>query len=220
MGSTLEQISEYLNSEDLKHRIDKDRDVIITGFGTEQYIDKDGEHHLGMVISLEENGEFLKIFTPQCYSALDETNRPALLQTLLMVSWKTKMIQFEYDDSDGEIRAIIEFPLEDAELTRRQLLRAVQALVQIVDKYHPVIYKALREGVIEFDESGNPLDELQSAFSRFEDALRELGIDVDEIREEVEADLLSGEEVEEGDLPADSTTDDDDDNDDDDDIYI
>ena len=129
------------------------------------------------------------------------------------------MIQFEYDDSDGEIRAIIEFPLEDAELTRRQLLRAVQALVQIVDKYHPVIYKALREGVIEFDESGNPLEELQSAFSRFEDALRELGIDVDEIREEVEADLLVGEESAEGDVTTtDSRTDDDDD--DDDDIYI
>lgn len=220
MGSTLEQISEYLDSEALKHRIDKDRDVIITGFGTEQYVDKDGEHHLGMVISLEEDGEFLKIFTPQCYSALDETNRPALLQTLLMVSWKTKMIQFEYDDSDGEIRAIIEFPLEDAELTRRQLLRSVQALVQIVDKYHPVIYKALREGVIEFDESGNPLSELQTAFSRFEEALRELGIDVDEIREEVEADLL--EQADSGLDSSDDTDDSDPDggDDDDDDEYI
>ena len=212
MGSTLEQISEYLDSESLKHRIDEDRGVIITGFSTEQYMDKDGEHHLSMVISLEEEGEFLKIFTPQCYSALDETNRSALLQTLLMVSWKTKMIQFEYDDSDGEIRAIIEFPLEDAELTRRQLLRAVRALVQIVDKYHPVIYKALREGVIEFDESGNPLAELQSAFSRFEEALRELGIDVDEIREEVEADLLQ--QSDSGSEPSDGTDDTDSDGDD------
>lgn len=215
MGSTLEQISEYLDSEGLQYRIDEERSVIFTGFGTEQYLDKDGDHHLNMVISLEEEGEFLKIFTPQCYLARDETNRPALLQTLLMVSWKTKMIQFEYDDSDGEIRAIIEFPLEDAELTRRQLLRSVQALVQIVDKYHPVIYKALREGVIEFDESGNPLSELQSAFSRFEEALRELGIDVDEIREEVEADLLTqssdDSETPESSSPTDDSGDDDDD---------
>ena len=208
MGSTLEQISEFLTSENLKHRIDQERGVIITGFGTEQYLDKDGEHHLGMVISLEEDGEFLKVFSPQCYFALDATNRPALLQTLLMVSWKTKMIQFEYDDSDGEIRAIIEFPLEDAELTRRQLLRVVQALVQIVDSYHPVIHKALSEGVIDFDESGNPLQELQSAFSSFEDALSELGIDVDEIRKEVESDLLKGED---SDADASTTTDLDDD---------
>lgn len=218
MGSTLEQISEYLDSEGLQYRIDQDRSVIFTGFGTEQYLDKDGEHHLNMVISLEEDGEFLKIFTPQCYSALDETNRPALLQTLLMVSWKTKMVQFEYDDSDGEIRAMIEFPLEDAELTRRQLLRSVQALVQIVDKYHPVIYKALREGVIEFDESGNPLSELQSAFSRFEEALRELGIDVDEIREEVEADLLT--QSSDDSTTSESNGPTDDSGDDDDDEYI
>jgi len=94
------------------------------------------------------------------------------------------MIQFEYDDSDGEVRAIIEYPLEDANLTRRQLLRSVQSLVQIVDKYHPVMYKALREGVIEFEASENPLEELQNAFSRFEETLRDMGIDVDEILEQ------------------------------------
>lgn len=184
MGSTLEQIGEFLATEDLNYRIDTDRDVIVTGFGTKNYIDDDGDKNLGMIIQLEENGEFLKIFTPKCYSILEETNRAALMQTLLMVSWKTKMIQFEYDDSDGEVRAIIEYPLEDANLTRRQLLRSVQSLVQIVDKYHPVMYKALREGVIEFEASENPLEELQNAFSRFEETLRDMGIDVDEILEQ------------------------------------
>ena len=184
MGSTLEQIGEFLATEDLNYRIDTDRDVIVTGFGTKNYIDDEGDKNLGMIIQLEENGEFLKIFTPKCYSILEETNRAALMQTLLMVSWKTKMIQFEYDDSDGEVRAIIEYPLEDANLTRRQLLRSVQSLVQIVDKYHPVMYKALREGVIEFEVSENPLEELQNAFSRFEETLRDMGIDVDEILEQ------------------------------------
>jgi len=184
MGSTLEQIGEFLATEDLNYRIDTDRDVIVTGFGTKNYIDDEGDKNLGMIIQLEENGEFLKIFTPKCYSILEETNRAALMQTLLMVSWKTKMIQFEYDDSDGEVRAIIEYPLEDANLTRRQLLRSVQSLVQIVDKYHPVMYKALREGVIEFEASENPLEELQNAFSRFEETLRDMGIDVDEILEQ------------------------------------
>jgi hypothetical protein len=184
MGSTLEQICGFLASEELQYRIDTERGVIVTGFGTENYIDDAGDKNLGMIIQLEENGEFLKIFTPKCYSVLEETNRAALMQTLLMVSWKTKMIQFEYDDTDGEVRAIIEYPLEDADLTRRQLLRSVQALVQIVDKYHPVMFKALREGVIEFEASENPLEELQNAFSRFEETLREMGIDVEEILEE------------------------------------
>ena len=216
MGSTLEQIGEFLATEEFNYRIDEERGVIVTGFGTEQYVDHDGDKHLGMIIQLEEEGEFLKIFTPKCYSILEETNRAALMQTLLMVSWRTKMIQFEYDDSDGEVRAIIEYPLEDANLTRRQLLRTVQSLVQIVDKYHPIMYKALREGVIEFEASENPLEELQHAFSRFEQTLRDMGIDVDEIREEIKADAKSE--------PSDDSSTEirsvDNDDDDDDDEYI
>ncbi len=186
MGSTLTEISVFLDSLGLNYHHNEEDDVIITGFGTKNYVDTDGDKHLGVVIKLEENGEFLQIFTPKCYSVPDETNRAALMQTLLMVSWKTKMIQFEFDDNDGEIRAMIEFPLEDAILTQKQFMRAFQGLVQIVDKYHPVMDKALTEGVIEFEGSKDPLEELQEAFGRFEDLLQGLGIDVDEIRAEVE----------------------------------
>lgn len=44
------------------------------------------------------------------------------------------MLQWEYDPSDGEIRAIIEFPLEDAEMTERQFNRCLHGLVQLVDE--------------------------------------------------------------------------------------
>jgi hypothetical protein len=44
------------------------------------------------------------------------------------------MLQWEYDPSDGEIRAIIEFPLEDALLTERQFNRCLYSLVQLVDE--------------------------------------------------------------------------------------
>jgi hypothetical protein len=43
------------------------------------------------------------------------------------------MLQWEYDPSDGEIRAIIEFPLEDSMLTERQFNRCLSGLIQIVD---------------------------------------------------------------------------------------
>lgn len=44
------------------------------------------------------------------------------------------MLQWEYDPSDGEIRAIIEFPLEDAILTERQFNRCLDSLVELVDE--------------------------------------------------------------------------------------
>jgi hypothetical protein len=52
---------------------------------------------------------------------------------MLAISWETKMLQWEYDPSDGEIRAIIEFPLEDSMLTERQFNRCLSGLIQIVD---------------------------------------------------------------------------------------
>ena len=60
-----------------------------------------------MLIQLEEEGRFIKMFAPKCYMCPEEVNRAAVMQTLLMVSWKTKMIRIQFDASDGEIRAII-----------------------------------------------------------------------------------------------------------------
>ena len=53
------------------------------------------------------------------------------------------MVQFEYDSDDGEIRAIIEFPLEDTPLSKAQLVRVMSTLSSVVDLYHEEIVKAL-----------------------------------------------------------------------------
>lgn len=66
------------------------------------------------------------------------------------VQWQTKLIQFEYDRNDGEIRPIVEFPIEDSTLTARQLMRCILGLVEIIDNYYPVLRWALDEGVVEF----------------------------------------------------------------------
>jgi hypothetical protein len=48
-------------------------------------------------------GEFFKLFAPQVLSGISETPyKEAILQTMLCISWETKMLQWEYDPSDGE----------------------------------------------------------------------------------------------------------------------
>jgi hypothetical protein len=58
------------------------------------------------------------------------------------IQWETKLIQFEYDDTDGEIRPIVEWPVEDGTVTSMQLARAILGLVMIVDRYYPVLEQA------------------------------------------------------------------------------
>ncbi|MCY7322595.1 MAG: hypothetical protein LH660_12555 [Phormidesmis sp. CAN_BIN36] len=129
MGATLEQIAGFLDNKEWKYRLDPEESRILTGVYGENIED------FLIVIQLDEDGEFFEIFAPRVLAGVkDHPHKTAILQTMLCISWETKMLQWEYDPSDGEIRAIIEFPLEDAILTERQFYRCLHSLVQLVDE--------------------------------------------------------------------------------------
>ena len=178
MATTLQEISAFLTEDGLKHGIPEGKDFIRTGFRMDNYKDADGDPSLRIIIRADEDGEFVKVFAPQAYKCPTDANsyhRLSLFQTLLHISWMTKMLQFEYDPEDGEIRPIIEFPLEDAKLTRRQIVRCVRAMPQIIDKYHDDIQDAIKHGLAM--ESPN---KTRAAFEEFmrqrrDERRRELG---------------------------------------------
>ncbi|HLO49504.1 MAG TPA: hypothetical protein VK211_13900 [Kamptonema sp.] len=129
MGVTLREIASYLDKQEWKYELDEENYRIVTAVLAENVDD------FLIVVQLDEDGEFFKIFAPQVISGLiDHPYKEAILQTMLCISWETKMLQWEYDPSDGEIRAIIEFPIEDSILTERQFNRCLRGLVQIVDE--------------------------------------------------------------------------------------
>ena len=128
MGANLQQIARYLDNLGWDYRFDGESERIITG------VEADHLEDFLIVIQLDEDGKFFRLFTPQVLAGVGEHPYKAdILQTMLAISWETKMLQWEYDPSDGEIRAIIEFPLEDSALTERQFNRCLSALIQIVD---------------------------------------------------------------------------------------
>jgi hypothetical protein len=140
MGATLEQIAKYLDNAGWKYRIDEEESRILTGVYAE-HID-----NFLIVVQLDEDGEFFELFAPRVLSGVkDHPHKAAILQTMLSISWETKMLQWEYDPTDGEIRAIIEFPLEDSMLTERQFNRCLHSLIQIVDEMAMPRLKAVME---------------------------------------------------------------------------
>ena len=117
-------------------------DTVRLFFPTERFVDPDtNEKRLVVVIRLEENGEYLKVFSPHAFEAKGR-HAGDVLKACMEIQWETKLIQFEYDDNDGEIRPIIEWPIEDGTVTSKQLLRAIMGLVLLVDQYAPVIDQA------------------------------------------------------------------------------
>jgi hypothetical protein len=128
MAADLQQIAKYLDNLGWEYRIEDEDERIITG------VEADNLDDFLIVVQLDEEGKFFRLFAPQVLAGVqDHPYKNAILQTMLAISWETKMLQWEYDPSDGEIRAIIEFPLEDSILTEKQFNRCLTGLIQLVD---------------------------------------------------------------------------------------
>lgn len=128
MAVNVQEIAKYLDQIGWDYRIEEEEDRIITG------VEGDNLEDFMIVVQLDEDGKFFRVFAPHVLSGVkDHPHKDAILQTMLVISWETKMLQWEYDPSDGEIRAIIEFPIEDSTLTEQQFNRCLSGLVQLVD---------------------------------------------------------------------------------------
>jgi len=165
MPTSIEEIKDFLDAEKLKYQHREGANFLHTGFTLKRYRNPEKENRLRLFIAVEEHGEFLKVGAPGAYKFDpngNSFNKLALFQTLLQISHMTKMAQFEYDPDDGDIQAIIEFPLEDSKLTRRQLMRCVNDLTDIVDSYHEHIMDAIQGGLTPESER-----QTKSAFDEF-----------------------------------------------------
>ncbi len=142
MSATLAQIARYLDNHNWKYDFQPEHSRIITGVKAEN-VDQ-----FFIVITLKEDGEYLELAVPQLLHVQDHLYKGVLFQTLLAISCSTKMLRWEYDPMDGEIRACIAFPLEDAPLTEKQFNRCLGALIEIVDTVAmPRILAVLETGI-------------------------------------------------------------------------
>jgi len=148
MPSTLSEISTLLDSAEINHRL-KD-DVIRTGFSTDLYQDDDGDFGVNMVLRIEEDGELLRIQAPMAYrlpkDASPET-QAAVLRTINQLNWESKILQYEMDLEDGEIRLGADFPLEDGQPTELQVSRMVRLIPQVIDQGHLAMRDALDKAI-------------------------------------------------------------------------
>jgi hypothetical protein len=146
MATDFNVIKSFLKEEGFSFIHSDGSEYIETSIKTENYRNDDSAKSLSLFIKLEEEGRFIKVLAPYVYRCdlkSGSSRKSDLFQALLQVCWRTKMVQFEYDSGDGEIRAIIEFPLEDTQLSKLQLVRVMSTLSSVVDLYHEEIIKAL-----------------------------------------------------------------------------
>jgi len=152
MATTYEKVCDYLTKREIQFERHEDGAILVQ-YNTEKYRDPKGEANVLVAIQLENEGRFLKIFVPNAFSYHEGPYKAVVLQAALFVNFQSKMLQFEYDPRDGEIRAMVEFPLEDSPLTEEQFFRAFHGLCVLVEEYSPFIHHAMR-GTLDAATSG------------------------------------------------------------------
>ncbi|MDX9899172.1 MAG: hypothetical protein RBT62_09635 [Spirochaetia bacterium] len=172
MAITLSMIESYMVAESLKYSLHDG--YLRTSFATDLYRDQDGDSSVFIIARVEEDGEYFKLMAPNLYHyPPDGGNTAEVFRTLLGVCWRSKLIKYEYDERDGEIRAIVEFPLEDASMSSKQFLRCLHGLVQIIDEYHEAIATAISGREASLDEAEEAADNVRKA----DRILRAAGVD-------------------------------------------
>ena len=151
MATTLTRITQMLDEEQLDYFHKEGKQHLRLRMPTKKYMPPGNRGlHIDLVVALEEEGAYLKVIAPEVYlfpATASSFQKLALMQSLLQISLMSKMVQFEYEAEDGEVRAIIEFPLEDALLSKRQLMRCIHGLVKVMDRNHSTIVDAIKHGL-------------------------------------------------------------------------
>ena len=168
MAVTLQEVKDLLKEQDLKFRDLPNDDGVSLGFRLENstYRDRDGDSSIQVVIKLGEEGTFLLISAPGTYFVAECAYREVVFELLLQVQAHSRMLRFSYDSTDGEIRPNIELWLEDSKLTSKQFHRLLRDLLMGVDRFDPMIRRAMKTGVASLDPpeqasvSGSP-EEIQ-----------------------------------------------------------
>jgi hypothetical protein len=147
MSINLEQLEAYLVEEDLRYQL-TDEGFLLTGFATTNYRDPQGRSGVGIAIHVHEDGEYVELTAPNLYDAEAARHPSALFEVLLAISMRTKLLRFEFDPADGEVRGTVECAIEDGTLTKRQFLRMLHGLAESIDRWEPVIRAAIDEGIV------------------------------------------------------------------------
>ena len=180
MAMTIDELSTLLEEVGIKQYKKSDATKLSFGIATDNYRGPEGQPGLSLVVELSENGEYFKVWAFRAFVA-SGPHLDAFLKACMALQWKTKLVQFEFDESDGEIRPIVEFPLEDSKLTAKQLGRSVHGLVHIVDHYFPFLKRILDAGVVEWpkekgDAPATPDDaEILALMKRLADLMKGRG---------------------------------------------
>lgn len=155
MAMTIDEISDLLTECGIDHETNELFEAIRFGFRLEpswtNYRNPAGAATHEFVISLHGDGEFVAVYLPRTWIIADCPHRAAVFEVLATYQGQRRMIRFDHDPEDGEIRANMEIWLADTSLSLTQLQTMINQIGRGVCRIDPVIRHAMRTGEVSFE---------------------------------------------------------------------
>jgi len=140
MATTLSDLENILDGQELSYYTNSKKTAVILPIPM-------GEELVSVFVNIQESGEFIMFRIPFFVSAGRAANRGLLFEKLLALNNKLKLGRFGLDPRDGEVCLEIGLPVEDGQLTVRQLRRTVAALRGITRDHREEMRKLIETGV-------------------------------------------------------------------------
>jgi len=151
MAVKLEEIVEYLENMNynFKHKIKEDDEYI--RFNTSD----DDSSHAHFIRARDDGSIFewkmLILNEDKIFKIKNHKHSGLVRIHLLYLNYKTKFGTWEMDPNDGEIRLMVEIPLEDALMTENQFKRIKGFMVRDGDSHADEIHTILETGKLPYD---------------------------------------------------------------------
>ena len=141
MATSIDELKSQLNELDYNF-VEHDESTLVLDFKTKTYRDPDGDPMVTLVIQLSEEGEHFRIFAPKAFN-VEGPKKDVYLRAFMDIQSNTSFLRFGYDDEDGEVRPMIDFAIEDAELTQLQLRKCIGVTMELMEQSYQMFHAAL-----------------------------------------------------------------------------
>jgi len=115
----------------------------LLSFRTKNYVNPDGKKSLALLVNVAEDGRYLEIAAVNLYSANKAKDVGKLCEFLMGQNYSTKLLRWEIDRTDNEIRATVEAAPLDGSITFHSFMAMLKMVPAVADSLHPTITKVM-----------------------------------------------------------------------------
>jgi hypothetical protein len=133
---TLDTLARYLDRDEWRYDLDPEGSCIRTGFR--------GDHatYRAMVLYDAEKHR-VRFIVPNYLNLTKVQDKGRILERLMELNMQYILLKFGYDPADGEVRAEIDVPVNDSDLSYEGFRRCLYCLLTAVDEEYPEMMRLM-----------------------------------------------------------------------------